>query len=354
MTHGAKKLRLDGLDIARFVAFVGMVIVNFKVVMLADVSANTHWLDFLFGGIEGKAAATFVVLAGVGTALAFERNSTPPFYLTIIKRSAFLLFVGLINMMIFEADIIHYYAFYFVVGVWLLPLSKKVLLGVTLFIIFLFPALNLVLSYDAGWNWETLSYQGFWTVGGFVRNLSFNGWHPLVPWLGFFTFGAFLAKLNLSSVRQAAILAIVGGVGMMGLAILFATLIEPSTPVIGADVAALMGVSPIPPGPLFMFTGIFASMFTIGICLLIPTRAYSNPVVRTISNTGQLTLTLYLAHILIGMGTIEAMGLIGNADHYTTLGAIILFVALSIGFTYFWRKRFKRGPIEALMRKVTG
>ena len=46
--------RLYGLDLARFVAFVGMVIVNFKIAMGAD---SAGILGMLTGGPEGRAAA---------------------------------------------------------------------------------------------------------------------------------------------------------------------------------------------------------------------------------------------------------------------------------------------------------
>ena len=118
--------RLDGLDLARFLAFAGMVIVNFKVVTGAgDATAGTAAagaLGILVGALEGRAAATFVVLAGVGLGLAGLReiNSTTA---VTIRRAVFLLVVGLVNALVFEADIIHYYAFYFLVGVFLLPLE---------------------------------------------------------------------------------------------------------------------------------------------------------------------------------------------------------------------------------------
>jgi len=53
--------RLDGLDLARLVAFVGMVIVNFNVVMGGQADAG--FLSVFVQALEGRAAATFVVLA---------------------------------------------------------------------------------------------------------------------------------------------------------------------------------------------------------------------------------------------------------------------------------------------------
>ena len=60
--------RVVGFDIARALAVFGMVAVNFKVVMGAG-SAGPDWLVGVVGLLEGRAAATFVVLAGVGISL---------------------------------------------------------------------------------------------------------------------------------------------------------------------------------------------------------------------------------------------------------------------------------------------
>ncbi len=59
--------RIVGLDIARALAVLGMVIVNYKVVMVSN--ATQGWLATTTGLLEGRAAATFVVLAGIGLSL---------------------------------------------------------------------------------------------------------------------------------------------------------------------------------------------------------------------------------------------------------------------------------------------
>lgn len=63
--------RLDGLDIARPFAFVGVVTVNFDVVMVGATNAETGIAQLL----QGRAAAAFVVLAGVCRGLAARQRS---------------------------------------------------------------------------------------------------------------------------------------------------------------------------------------------------------------------------------------------------------------------------------------
>ena len=77
-----------------------------------------RFFNEFIGQLQGRASATFVVLAGIGLGLSsFKKESQT--VNTIVKRSIFLLILGLLNMTIFEGDILHYYAFYFLFGVFL-------------------------------------------------------------------------------------------------------------------------------------------------------------------------------------------------------------------------------------------
>jgi hypothetical protein len=74
--------RIVGYDLARALAIMGMVVVNFKVVMGAS-EAGPDWLVWLVNLLEGRAAATFVVLAGVGMSLISPTN---PYSATLTRR----------------------------------------------------------------------------------------------------------------------------------------------------------------------------------------------------------------------------------------------------------------------------
>ena len=64
--------RIVGFDIARALAVFGMVVVNFKIVMVAK-QGNLTWLDSAVGLLDGRSAATFVVLAGAGISLRSQK-----------------------------------------------------------------------------------------------------------------------------------------------------------------------------------------------------------------------------------------------------------------------------------------
>src|SRR5262249_48919426 len=111
----ATKERIAGYDIARSFALLGMIVVHFSLVMTADRS-SPGWLVSILGFLDGRAAATFVILAGVGVTLRSQRaaaNADPHAIAhvqrTLICRGLFLLVVGFLNLRIWPGDILRVY-----------------------------------------------------------------------------------------------------------------------------------------------------------------------------------------------------------------------------------------------------
>ncbi len=330
--------RLHGLDLARFFALFGMVVVNFKVA--SGAISNGGLLPALTNAFEGRAAATFVVLAGIGLGLA------RPAWAVTLKRAAFLMGVGLLDMLIFDADIIHYYAVYFVIGAMFLRLETRALVWAIPAIILLALTLLLTLNFDTGWNWETYSYADFWTLPGFARHLLFNGWHPVLPWMAFLLLGLLLARADLSSRAVQLRLTFWGlrvwVIGEVLSALLQAWFADYPEAVI------LFQTAPVPPVPLYMLAGAGAACSVIGASLLLGNH------LKPLAVTGRQTLTLYFAHIYVGMGLMQAFGLLDHPPLWAAMLAVLAFVAAAIVFANLWSRRFARGPIESIMRYLCG
>ncbi len=350
MTPNHSLSRIDGLDLARLMAFVGMVIVNFRIVMGAE--SENGLLRVLCRALEGHAAAAFVVLAGVGLGLAGMRRPKQTVSVTM-KRALFLLTLGLLNMTIFEADILHYYAFYFLFGVLLLSYGSRMLVGVLIGLNVVFLILTLSLDYNTGWNWEDYTYAGLWTLDGFLRNLFFNGWHPVFPWFGFLLFGIILSRIALTE-RRVQFNLIGGGLAAYGVAKVLSSLIGIQLAAISPELETLASTAPIPPMPLYVLSGLGFSCTAIGVCLLISDRLQAIGVLQLLVPAGRQTLTLYLAHILIGMGTLEALDMLDGQSLGQAIGASMLFSIAAVIYAYHWAKHFRHGPIEAVMRRLTG
>lgn len=332
-------MRLHGLDIARFLAFCGMVLVNFRIA--ARVSAGPDAISLFTNALEGRAAALFVILAGVGLSVG------KPDRATLLRRALFLFLIGLLNLTIFEADILHFYALYFLVALPFLTASGRVLLLAAAGTLLIGLISLLALDYEAHWNWETLAYADFWTLEGFLRHSFFNGWHPVFPWAAFLFLGMWIGRLNLASRSVQARLAL-WGAAAAALAALPGLLVQ------NPDLAELSGTSAIPPGPFYILAASGSAMAVIGLTLAITPALDKAGLAEWLAAPGRQALSLYAAHILLGMGTLEAMGqLDGSLSAEQIFGYSLGFCALSMVAAWIWSLFAKRGPLEALLRWST-
>ncbi|WP_372571314.1 DUF418 domain-containing protein [Ruegeria jejuensis] len=331
--------RLEGLDAARYLAFCGMVLVNFRIA--AEVAPGTGWASTLIDALEGRAAALFVVLAGIGVSLSRIAAGL------LLRRAAFLFALGMVNMTIFEADILHFYALYFVVGAAFLTARPGLLwTGALGIVAAAFVAVSLF-NYDAGWDWESLTYSDLWNLPGFLRNTVFNGWHPVLPWAAFLLIGMAIGRSDLRT------LCIQHRLILWGLAAALAALIPQYLPQ-DPELALYFGTESIPPGPFYILAGTGTACVTIGLTLKLWPVIERLRIGRFLTAPGRQALTLYVAHILIGMGALDAFDLLDGSLSAPQIVAIALgFCALCSIYAVIWQKIFPRGPLEGLMRRVT-
>ena len=343
--------RLDGIEIARFFAFLGMVLVNFTVMIGAEGDPSV--LGACIRLLEGKAAATFVVVAGLGLGLMAQRYGEQTASLIVIKRAMFLMVLGLLNVLIFPADILHFYAAYFFLSAFLLRFSNNALFGVILLLNCVFLILAICLDYEAGWDFENYEYDELWTLSGFMRNLWFNGWHPVFPWLGFVLVGLMISRLPLTqkSVQKKLVI-------WCCLAIIFAEsirwILEPSLTQIDEELIYLVTTSPIPPMPLYFIVGVGISGIVIGLSLLSSAWLTRLGISQILIPAGKQTLSLYIFHVVFGLLLLEWIDSDVKQTAKISITYSLIFLGASLLYSWIWMRRFKRGPLEWVMRKLTG
>ena len=346
--------RLIGLDIARYFAFVGMVLVNFDVVMSisSGLQSDGGFFNKFISQLQGRASAAFVVLAGIGLGLSGLKRESQAVNITI-KRAIFLLILGLLNMSIFEGDILHYYAFYFLFGAFLLSFSNRVLVQIVGLLNVAFLVMMLSIDYESGWNFEELTYSGFWTIDGFVRNLFFNGFHPVFPWLGFLLLGIVLSRTSLKD-RHVQIKLITWGLAAVLVSEVVSFVLSGYVIPADSELQFLVTTVSMPPMPLYFLAASGSACLLIGLCLLASERFRESGIYSLISPAGTQTLTLYIVHIVVGMGVIEALGFTGSQSSSKAFVVAMIFCVLATIFAFAWAQWFSRGILESLMRKLTG
>ena len=354
--------RIIGIDVARALAVAGMIIVNFNIVIGSKGDGLARSFMSLF---EGKAAATFVVLAGVGLALLSKKavdqedlTKIKQARVRILKRAAFLFIVGISYIVIWPADILHFYGVYMLFVIVLLRSKQSSILISALLLIFLYPFLLFIIEYETGWDFETFSYIDFWSPIGFFRNLFYNGFHPVIPWSAFMLVGFWFGKFNLNDDKLIKKIMISGIAIFMIMQIISYSLINSLS---GGDEAAetelsfILETSPMPPFPIYMISGSCIALFIISGCILLAKKFEESWLIKALNQMGQLALTFYVAHVVIGMGLMELISPeeMGTYTANFSLAYAITFSIACLLFAVIWKRKWKSGPLEFLMRKLT-
>jgi uncharacterized protein len=356
------KTRIAGFDLARAYAIFGMYIVNFNIVF-----GNYHddsGLGKLLMLFNGNSSTAFVILAGMGLALMTNRPHYTPeekhqLRTTVFKRAMFLFVLGLLLFVWWPADILHFYGGYMKIAALLLFVPRTYLLWAAAAAVVIFHVLFLIIPFESGWNFDTLQYVDFWTIGGFLRNTLYNGWNPIFPWLAYFLVGMWLGRLDW---QQSKTPLRIGGIGLAIFLLTAAVQAAAQQEGVPPDLRDIILADYLPPFLPFMTGTTGAAMMLIAICIAICRRLPTSQLLEALTSTGQMTLTHYVVHLTAGMllfaawanRPLELALNKGNALSPTTvlLFSLLWFVG-SVVFSYVWKKRFQHGPLEGLMRRVS-
>lgn len=340
-----------------------MYIVNFNIVFgnYNDTSLTGKFLSLF----SGNSSTVFVMLSGMGVALMTNK----PFYTieeknklrsTINKRAWFLIALGLLLLLWWPADILHFYGGYMHIAALLLFLDKKYYLLVALFVVIIFHCLLFVLSYETGWDFETLQYEDFWTIKGFIRNTFYNGWNSIFPWFAYFAVGMYLGRLDWTLPRTQYKMFVIGFVIFVSISMLqflsnFLLLDE--------DIKFFITADYLPPFLPFLLSTLGFGLMLIAFFMFIGKFVTENKFANNIAKTGQMTLTHYMSHLTIGMiifAMITGKEYAGKINKQTPTNPLIVFAfasayfILSFYLSKLWSRKYKNGPFEILMRKITG
>ena len=118
-------------------------------------------------------------------------------------------------------------------------------------------------------------------------------------------------------------------------------------------IKAIFGTAPMPPTPLYLLSAGGMAVIIITLSVALTRRFPTSPWIQPFIATGQLALTLYVAHVVLGMGLLETVGLLENQTLPFAVGSALVFYVIGVIFSVFWRKRFKQGPLELIMRRVS-
>jgi uncharacterized protein len=341
--------RDEAIDVARAFAILGMFVIHAVLVLGTSVPSG-GMTGVVVWMCDGRAAATFVTLAGFGVARLAAKQSGSDMTRTFWRRALVLWTLGVLNLVFWPGDILRVYGVALLLAPVMLRWTARTRVAVAIGLAAVYPLLMLAFDWTTHWQLDTLTYVGVWTPQGFVRNLLYDGFRPVVPWLGFFLLGTVLAEQDLRDPKLWRRLIVGGALTTMESVELSSWLdgwlarAYPSLDALTRE--GLVGTLSLPPLPLSLLSEVGTTALVIGTALALVPRL-PRVVVEPLVATGRRALTWYLWHVAVLM-TLYAMG----AKQQLAPASAIVVGVLLWGWALVWShcQRERIGVMERFMR----
>jgi hypothetical protein len=341
--------RLRGVDAARAIAVLGMVMVHFGPNPAPDTA-----LGNLYGVSHGRASVLFALLAGVGVALLVgDRLRGWPSLVRgrLVLRGALLLPLGLWLQGLDHGAlvILQYYAIYFLFAALVLTLPDRWLLAGGAAVLVGGPLVYLGCQMVVP-EWFTADPATLGDpISKIADDLLLTGTYPLATWAAPLLVGLWLGRRDLAAPAVRWGLLILGLVFAVAaasapewLAAAFSQAFEqPGGP---GFAHYFLTDTPHSQMPLWMLGAIGSACAVLGGTLLLadwlPRATW--PLVAT----GQLALTVYVGHLLLLDVLLELLKYEAIPEASLSVGVFMLLVGAACTL---WRTVLPRGPLEAAL-----
>ncbi|KQT89356.1 hypothetical protein ASG49_16395 [Marmoricola sp. Leaf446] len=350
--------RLVGPDVVRAVALIGVVVMNYYAYLMVagaprEPGALGAVVDPRVGPLATRFAATFVLVAGVGATLltrSAQGTELRRRRVVLLRRGLALFVVGWLVDLTWEGTILPYYGAMFAVAALLVVLSSRALLVVGALSAVAAAALaswSLERRLDGG-SVDWLTDPPHWTPQGLFLDTVVNGSHPLLPWLAFFCAGLLLGR---SLVRPGWRPGVVGvGLVLLGGATLASRLAATGS------LRLQLATSTVPTTRSLLYTAsaLGSALLAFALVSWLAERAPGHPVVDVLRRAGAMSLTLYLAHIVVFRVLVDGLGAVPLTGFGPALLLSAGFWVVAVLVGSWWHRRFGIGPAEAAYRWVGG
>lgn len=360
--------RLVGPDVTRAVALIGVVVMNYHGYLNgvdAEAQAGSSWAERLFDPYEGvlatRFAATFMLVAGVGVSLltaralaSGERPAITEHRWRLVRRGVLLYAGGFLLDWIWPGTILFFYGAAFVIAAALFTLRTRWLVAIGTVAAIAAQAIE-------WWGVRRAEQDRFpdWffdpdTLGqrsprGLVLDTFVNGTHPLLPWLAFLCAGMVLGRAlpRVPYLRVAA-------AGLVATAFTYLTNHIATNGRADDPMAVTMwSTQPYDRGLLYTVGTLGTAVAAFCLVSWLAERFRTAAPTRTLQMAGQMTLTIYVAHVLVFNLLVDWMNAVGPG-----LASALLFAgtfwALAIAIASMWVRFAGMGPLERAYRRFGG
>ena len=362
--------RLRFLDVVRGLALFGVIALNYHA-MLNDYDAfaplEPTFLDRLFNPVSGvlstRFAATYVFVAGVGVTLMArgvplaDRVAVQRLRVKLLRRGAILLLIGYGLEWIWPGTILFYYGAYFMLASLFVLASTRVLAAASLSAIVAAAGVNLWrVSERFNDNYTTwLEPASPDSPRNVLIRLFVAYTHPVLPWIAFFFAGMIVARgvtrgRLITSRLAACSVAIVVGTYVLRDLFRPSLLIDRSMTLR----AAVVSLQPFDRGLLYVTSTLGIAILAVWCVEAIVHRLPRSLIVEILARAGRMSLSLYVAHIVVFTLIIDVFDLVDARGLGVALGLSSATYAVGLVAAWFILGWKSHGPIEWLYRRIGG
>jgi uncharacterized membrane protein YeiB len=352
--------RIDGMDMARAIAIFTMVAVNYASLMEVDFSHESWagpFVDFLYG----RAATLFVMLAGFSLSRWFGRHrptgSCDGARRSLMIRCILLFTTGMGVSCWWEADILHVFALFLLLGGWFATWTdRRLKMATAAAILISFPvSAVLTATYETT---DLIPYvEGQYRPVQLILEYLTSRYYSLFPWITFMGIGMLLGRMR-HPARPLPERCLV-------ISLLTCILVEWMASALSAWMEVdgwvpevtwwypFLRSDPFPVTPLFMVSSCASAFVVVSFCQIVFRSKMSAHLLRPVVYFGRMSLTMYVAHLAAGFVLLEwfesTWGMVTPLLYFATVG---LFCFSGICFASWWLARFRRGPMETVFSAV--
>lgn len=334
----ATRRRIDGVDLARGLAIIGMITVH----VAPPLAGEAGWYSLPYG----QASTLFALVAGIGIELSSRRGPDIEHRARLVWRALWLAPVGIGLSMLDTpvAVILQYYALWFLLAAPVLRLGSRALAGLTALGLLVGPTI-LVWAQIVHPEWyrstgSDIAGRGAWL--GEFGDVLLTGYYPSVSWTWVVYAGMLVGRLDLSSTRMATWL-LAGGAAAAA-----------ATHWLAAAARGAVDLGRWQPWfdttghadtPLEMLAALGVSIAVLGACLLL--CQYLRLLMAPGTALGRFALTVYVGHIVVYSFMRDAFyndTVAGGVETTLWISGVSAVIAM------LWLAALPRGPLEAIDR----
>ncbi|MFD4422554.1 heparan-alpha-glucosaminide N-acetyltransferase domain-containing protein [Agromyces sp. NPDC058484] len=342
--------RVDGVDAARGLALIGM--------FVAHVSPPVDALEAaqFIALADDRPRLLFALTAGLG--LGFISGGTRPIgegrtegrgelRRQIAIRAVILIALGMIiwatlHPLVFIILDVYGVAFLVMLPLMFLPWRAALFLGISLLAVT--PALAEIgarTEFVDAVRETPLKFLSDWAVGGA---------YPVIVWVPVMLIGLAIARLDLGSPRVVGVTALAGAVAA-SVFLPIASRLPPPELISQAEWSVPLRASIEALGNVGVCALIVAAMLTLTALARPGVRRVAGAILSPVVAMGAMPLSIYTIHLVVIALAIRREGDVATDDSWPLL---IGLVVGSMAFAWLWRRYVGRGPLERLLRAVSG